>query len=87
MYTWVPCFSDSLWAAGDEAVGGWKEPSFRYDGGATNMPIGQEVKANLPGPLAHLSILPSNNSVQLVRPSATVWNSMIKDKDWWERKK
>lgn len=74
-YGWVSCFSrDSRWAAGDEAVGGWKEPSFRYDGGTTNMSIGLEVKANLPGPLTHLSILPSNNSVQLVRPGATIWN-------------
>lgn len=51
------------------------------------MSIGLEVKADLPGPLAHLCILPSNNAVQLVRSGATVWNSMIKDKDWWERKK
>lgn len=42
------------------------------------MSIGQEVKANLPGRLAHLSILSSNNAVQLVRPGATIWNSMIK---------
>lgn len=68
---------DSRWAAGDEAVGSWKEPSLRYDGGTANMSIGLEVKANLPGPLAHLGILPSNNAVQLVRPGAAVWNSMI----------
>ena len=36
------------------------------------MSTGLEVKADLPGPLAHLSILPSNNAVQLVRPGATV---------------
>lgn len=36
------------------------------------MSIGLEVKADLPGPLAHLCILPSNNAVQLVRSGATV---------------
>lgn len=45
------------------------------------MPIGLEVKADLPGPLAHLSILPSNDPVQLVRPGAAIWKPMIKDKD------
>lgn len=42
------------------------------------MSTGLEVKANLPGPLAHLSILPSNNAVQLIGPGATIWKSMIK---------
>jgi len=39
------------------------------------MSIGLEVKADLPGPLPKLSVLPSYNSIQLVRPGATICNS------------
>lgn len=62
---------DSRCAAGDKAVGGRKEPLLRYDGGPANMPIGQEVKADLPGPLPQLSVLPSYDAVQLIGPGAT----------------
>lgn len=38
------------------------------------MSAGQEVEADLPGPLAELGILPSHDAVQLVRPGATTWD-------------
>lgn len=74
VYAWLGAAltRDSQWAVGDEAVGGRKDPSFRYDGGTANVSMGHEVKANLPGPLAHLGILPSDNAVQLVGPGATI---------------
>lgn len=67
----APC--DSRWAAGDEAVGSWEKPPLRYDWGAAHMSIGEEVKADLPGPLSQLGVLPSNDAVQLVGPGATIW--------------
>lgn len=65
---------DSQWVAGDKAVGGRKEPPLRYDWGATNVPIGHEVKADLPGPLPQLGVLPSYDAVQLIGPGATTWH-------------
>lgn len=65
---------DSLWAAGDETVGSRKDPLLRYDGGTTNMAVGQEVKADLPWPLPQLGVLSSNNAVQLIGPCAAVWH-------------
>lgn len=38
------------------------------------MSAGHEVKANLPGPLSQLSVLPSHDSVQLIGPGATIWH-------------
>lgn len=62
---------DSRWAVGGKAVSGREEPLLRYDRGATNVPVGQEVKADLPGPLPHLGVLPSYDAVQLIGPGAT----------------
>lgn len=36
------------------------------------MPECLEVKADLPGPFPKVSILPSYNAVQLIRPGATI---------------
>lgn len=36
------------------------------------MTVGLEVKADLPGPLPQLCILPSHYAVQLVRPGPTI---------------
>ncbi len=63
---------DSRWAACDKAVGSRKEPLLRYDGGTTNMAMGQEVEADLPWPLPQLRILPSHDAVQLVGPGAAI---------------
>ena len=76
---------DSLGAAGDEAVGSWKKPPLRYDWGTAHMSIGQEVKADLPGPLSQLGVLPSNDAVQLVGPGATIWDltqSSMREREW-----
>lgn len=67
--------SDSLWVGGDKAVRSTKKPLVRDDRGTANMAIGLEVKADLPGPLPELSVLPSYDAVQLVRPRATVCHS------------
>lgn len=37
-----------------------------------------EVKADLPGPRPNISVLPSYDSVHLVRPGAAVWNTTEK---------
>lgn len=36
------------------------------------MSMGQEVEADLPGPLSELSVLPSYDAVQLIGPGATI---------------
>lgn len=64
-----------LRGVGDKAVGGWKKPAVREDGGATNMPHRHEVKADLPRPLPKFSILSSYDAIQLVGPGAAVCNS------------
>lgn len=65
-----------------KAVAGWEEPLFRNDRGPTNVSLGLEVKTDLPGPLPKLSILPTNDAVELVGPGATIWvsteNTIIK---------
>lgn len=38
------------------------------------MSIGQEVEADLPGPLSELSVLPSYDAIQLIGPGATIWH-------------
>lgn len=69
------CLScDSRWVARDEAVGSRKEPLVRYDRGTTNVPVGQEVKADLPGPLPQLSVLSSHDAIQLIGPGPTIWH-------------
>ena len=69
------CFRcDSRWISGDKAVGRCEEPPVGDDGGATRVSVGQEVKADLPGPLPQLGVLPSHDPVQLIRPGATIWH-------------
>lgn len=63
---------DSLGVGGDKAVCSRKEPRLRYDRSTTNMSVCPEVKADLPGPLPQLSVLPSYDAVQLIGPGATI---------------
>lgn len=76
----------SLWAGGWKAVGGGEDPLLRYDWGPTHMPIGLEVKADLPGPFPHGSVLPSHDAVQLIRSGATRWHlteDIMREEEHW----